>query len=349
MLRVVSVFRALRGILQIQSEEMTMDRNVLAARAGCAAAAILMPLTLAWAAEFPVRPVRIVVPIGPGSSMDITARLLGQKLSDLWERPVVMDNRPGAGSSIGAEAVARAAPDGYTMLFGSGSLVIAPLVHRKPTFDLARDFTAVTQVSERHNVLTVVPSSPVNSVKDLIALARAKPGSQSFGSGGGTGSSDHLVGELLKLLAKIDIVHVPYKSGPQAMNDLLSGSITMYFGGIPVQLPMIRAGKLKPIGTSGAKRSPHLPDVPTVAEAGVPGYEVDIWYGLFVPRATPAEMVSRLAADARRVLLDKANHERFVGLGVDPVGGTPAEFQKLLASDTLKWGRVIKAAGIQAQ
>lgn len=326
-----------------------MNQRAFAANLGCAAAAILIPIAAATAADFPTRPVRIVIPIGPGSSMDITARLLGQKLSDLWERPVVMDNRPGAGSSIGAEAVARAAPDGYTMLFGSGSLVIAPFVHRKPTFDLARDFAAVTQVSARHNVLTVVPSSPVNSVKDLIALARAKPGSQSFGSGGGTGSSDHLVGELLKLLAKIDIVHVPYKSGPQAMNDLLGGSITMYFGGIPVQLPMIRAGKLKPIGTSGAKRSPYLPDVPTVAEAGVPGYEVDVWYGLFVPRTTPTDMVSRLATDARRVLMDKANHERFVGLGVDPVGGTPAEFQNLLASDTQKWGRVIKAAGIQAQ
>jgi tripartite-type tricarboxylate transporter receptor subunit TctC len=326
-----------------------MNQRAFAANLGCAAAAILIPIAAATAADFPTRPVRIVIPIGPGSSMDITARLLGQKLSDLWERPVVMDNRPGAGSSIGAEAVARAAPDGYTMLFGSGSLVIAPFVHRKPTFDVARDFAAVTQVSARHNVLTVVPSSPVNSVKDLIALARAKPGSQSFGSGGGTGSSDHLVGELLKLLAKIDIVHVPYKSGPQAMNDLLSGSITMYFGGIPVQLPMIRAGKLKPIGTSGAKRSPYLPDVPTVAEAGVPGYEVDVWYGLFVPRTTPNDMVSRLATDARRVLMDKANHERFVGLGVDPVGGTPAEFQNLLVSDTQKWGRVIKAAGIQAQ
>lgn len=326
-----------------------MDHHAFAARLGCAAAALLMPLAAASAADFPTRPVRIVIPIGPGSSMDITARLLGQKLNDLWERPVVMDNRPGAGSSVGAEVVARAAPDGYTLLFGSGSLVIAPFVHRKPTFDLLRDFAPVTQVSARHNVLTVVPSSPVNSVKDLIALARAKPGSQSFGSGGGTGSSDHLVGELLKLLAKIDIVHVPYKSGPQAMNDLLGGAITMYFGGIPVQLPMIRAGKLRPLATSGARRSPHLPNVPTVAEAGVPGYEVDVWYGLFVPRATPPETVGRIAADARRVLLDKTNHERFVGLGVDPVGGTPVEFQKMLAGDTEKWGRVIKAAGIEAQ
>jgi tripartite-type tricarboxylate transporter receptor subunit TctC len=318
-------------------------------RLGGAIAGALLTTAAASAADFPARPVRIVVPIGPGSSMDITARLLGQKLNELWERPVVMDNRPGAGSSVGAEVVARAAPDGYTLLFGSGSMVIAPFVLRKPSFDLDRDFAAVTQVSSRHNVLTVVPSSPINSVKDLIAVARAKPGSQSFGSGGGTGSSDHLVGELFKLLAKVDIVHIPYKSGPQAVNDLLSGAITTYFGGIPVQLPLIRAGKLKALGTSGLKRSPHLPEVPTIAEAGVPGYEVDIWYGLFVPRATPPATIAKLAADARRVLLDKASHERFVGLGVDPVGGTPAEFQKLLVRDTEKWGKVIAAAGIVAQ
>lgn len=326
-----------------------MATAALATRIGALFAGTYFSIAAGWAAEFPTRPVRIVVPIGPGSSMDITARLLGQKLNELWERPVVMDNRPGAGSSVGAEVVARAAPDGYTMLFGSGSMVIAPFVHRKPTFQLERDFLPVTQVSSRHNVLTVAASSPVNSVKDLVAAARAKPGSQSFGSGGGTGSSDHLVGELFKLLAKVDIVHIPYKSGPQAVNDLLGGAITMYFGGIPVQLPLIRAGKLKALGTSGAKRSVHLPEVPTVAEAGVPGYEADVWYGLFVPRATTAEIVNRLAADARRVLLDKSGQEKFVALGVDPVGGTPAEFQSLLARDTQRWGKVIAAAGIQPQ
>lgn len=302
----------------------------------------------AAAADFPQRPVRIVVPIGPGSSMDITARLLGQKLNELWERPVVMDNRPGAGSSVGAEVVARAQPDGYTLLFASSSMVIAPLVHRKPTFDTQRDFTPVGQVSSRHNVLTVTAASPVTSVKELIALARAKPGSQSFGSGGGTGSSDHLVGELFKLLAKVDIVHIPYKSGPQAVNDLLSGQITLYFGGIPVQLPLIRAGKVRALGTSGAQRSPHLPDVPTLAEAGVPGYEVDVWYGLFAPRGTPQTIVDQLAADQRRVLLDKSNRERFNGLGVDPVGGSSADFKILLAREGEKWARVVKAAGISS-
>jgi len=303
----------------------------------------------ALAADFPARPVRMVVPIGPGSSLDLTARMLGQKLSELWERPVVMDNRPGAGNSVGAEIVARSPADGYTILFSGTSMVIAPMVLRKPGFDPERDFEPVGQVSSRHNVLTVSPASPVKSVKELIAAAKAKPGSQSFGSGGGTGSSDHLVGELLKLLAKVDILHVPYKSGPQAINDLLGGQITCYFGGIPVQLPLIRAGKLRALGTSGLQRSPHLPDVPTVAEAGVPGYEADIWYGLFVPRGTPSATVAKISADARRALLEKASHERFSALGVDPVGGTPAEFKSLMARESQKWGKVVKAAGIVAQ
>jgi tripartite-type tricarboxylate transporter receptor subunit TctC len=326
---------------------------MLRKKMGSIALAVVLPgaclAAAAQAADFPSRPVRMVVPIGPGSSMDITARLLGQKLNEHWERAVVIDNRPGAGSSVGAEVVARAAPDGYTILFGSSSMVIAPMVHRKPTFDTARDFEPVGQVSSRHNVLTVAPNSPLNSLQDLIAAAKAKPGSQSWGSGGGIGSSDHLVGELLKVLAGIDLLHVPYKSGPQAVNGLLTGETTTYFGGIPVQLPFIRAGKLKPLATSGAKRSAHLPDVPTLAEAGVPGYEVDVWYGLFAPKGTTPAMLARLSSDARKVLLDPANRDRFAGLGIDPIGGSPAELKGLLEREKVKWAKVVQAAGIVAQ
>ncbi len=328
---------------------MTAMKTLPLALAALTGAAALAIAESAAGAEFPLRPVRMVVPIGPGSSMDITARLLGQKLNELWERPVVMDNRPGAGSSVGAEVVARAAADGYTILFGSSSMVIAPMVHRKPTFDTLRDFEPVGQVSSRHNVLTVTPSSPINSIKELIAAAKAKPESQSWGSGGGIGSSDHLVGELLKLLTGISYMHVPYKSGPQAVNGLLGGETTTYFGGIPVQLPLIRAGKLKALATSGAQRSPHLPDVPTLAEAGVPGYEVDVWYGLFAPKGTPSATVAKLSADARRVLLDPANRDRFGGLGVDPVGGSPGDLKALLERERVKWAKVVGAAGIVAQ
>ena len=318
-------------------------------RAGTALFVTGISVMTGWAADFPSRPVRVVIPIGPGSSMDITARLLGQKLNELWDRPVVMDNRPGAGNSLGAALVAHSTADGYTLLFAGTSMVIAPFVLRKPGFDTNRDFEPVGQVSSRYNVLTVVPSSPVSSVKDLVELARSKPGSQSFGSGGGTGSSDHLIGELFKLLAKVDILHVPYKSGPQVVNDLLGGALTMYFGGIPVQLPLIRAGKLKALGTSGTRRASQLPEVPTIAEAGVPGFEAAVWYALFAPKGTPPATVAKMSADAHRVLTDKANQGRFVAMGVDPIGGTPDELKQLLARETEKWGKVISAAGVRAQ
>ena len=227
-----------------------------------------MPAT---ASEFPVRPVRIVVPIGPGSSMDIIARVLGQKLNEQWAQPVIVDNRAGAGGSIGADTVAKAAPDGHTLLFASSSFAISQSVYRTLPYNAARDFEPVTQLSSRNNVLVVVATSPLTSVRELIALAKARPGQLSFGSGGGTGSSDHLAGELFNLLAGTQIVHVPYKSGPQAQNDMIAGQLSLYLGGIPIQLPMIKAGRVKPLGTSGLKRSSMLPEVPTLIEAGVPG------------------------------------------------------------------------------
>ena len=268
-------------------------------------------ISVAVAQEFPSRPVRMVIPIGPGSSMDITGRVVAQKMNESWNQPVVVDNRPGAGGNIGADVVAKAQPNGYTVLFCSSSLAIARSAYRKLPYDALRDLEPVTQISSRGNVLVVHPSLGVSSVKALIALAKAKPGQLAFGSGGG--SSDHLVVELFNLLAGVNITHVPYKSGPQAQNDLIGGQIQVYFGGIPVNLPMIKAGKVKPLGVSLARRSPLLPDVPTVAEAGVPGYEVNVWYGLFAParhaaargrqdrcRRQPAAEIARDAGTARR-------------------------------------------------
>ena len=215
--------------------------------AGC-----LMISIGASAAEFPQRPVRIVVPIGPGSSMDIIARVLGQKLNEVWGQPVIVDNRAGAGGNIGAETVAKAAPDGYTLLFASSSFAISPSVYRKMPYDVLRDFEPVTQISSRGNVLVVVTGSTLNSVRDLVALAKARPGQLSFGSGGGTGSSDHMAGELFNMLAGVQIVHVPYKSGPQAQNDLVGGQLSIYLGGIPIQLPMIKSGRVKPLGSAAS-------------------------------------------------------------------------------------------------
>lgn len=309
---------------------------------------LFLPGTIsgAVAQEFPARPVRMVIPIGPGSSMDITGRLVAQKLSEGWGQPVVVDNRPGAGGNIGADVVAKAQPGGYTVLFCSPSLAIARSAYRKLPYDALRDLEPVTQVSSRGNVLVVHPSLGVNSVKELIALAKAKPGQLSFGSGGGSGSSDHLVVELFNLMAGVSITHVPYKSGPQAQNDLLGGRIQVYFGGIPVNLPMIRAGKVKALGVSLARRSPLLPDVPTVAEAGVPGYEVNVWYGLFAPRGTPRAVVAKIAADLSRQLKVPEMQERLAGLGVDAAGTSPAEFKAMFTVEIEKWAKVVKAAGI---
>jgi tripartite-type tricarboxylate transporter receptor subunit TctC len=299
--------------------------------------------------DFPAKPARIVVPIGPGSSMDIVGRVLAQKLNEGWGQPVIVDNRAGAGGTIGADLVAKAVPDGYTVLFASSSFAISRAVFRKLPYDALRDFEPVTQISSRNNVLVVNVSSPVNSVRELVALAQAKPGRLSFGSGGGNGSSDHLAGELFKLLAHADIVHVPYKSGPQAQNDLIGGQITLYLGGIPVQLPMIKAGKVKALGTSGLKRSPALPDVPTIAEAGVPGYEVDVWYGLFAPRGTPKSVVTKISSAATRIMKSPELRERWSALGIEPAGTTPAEFRALFNTEIEKWAKVVKAARISME
>jgi tripartite-type tricarboxylate transporter receptor subunit TctC len=300
----------------------------------------------AWCADYPVKPVRMVIPIGPGSSMDITGRVLAQKMNESWNQPVIVDNRPGAGGNIGADVVAKAPTDGYTVLFASSSVAISHSAYRKLPYNALRDLEPVTQISSRGNVLVVHPSLPVDSVKALIAYARARPNQLSFGSGGGNGSSDHLVGELFNLLAGVRITHVPYKSGPQAMNDLLNGQLQTYFGGIPVNLPMIRAGKLKPLAVSLGQRSPLLPDVPTMIEAGVPGYEVNVWYGLFAPGGTPRHVVARIAADVGRQLKSPDFQERLTALGVDAAGTTPAEFKALFAREVATWAKVVKAAAI---
>jgi tripartite-type tricarboxylate transporter receptor subunit TctC len=295
---------------------------------------------------FPAKPVRMLVHIGPGSSMDIVARVLAQKLNEAWGQPVIVDNRAGAGGTLGMDVVAKAVPDGYTVLFGSSSVAIAASYYRKLPFDALRDLEPLTQISSRHNALVVSPSSPVNSVKDLIALAKAKPGEVSYGSGGGNGSSDHLAGELFALSAGVKLLHVPYKSGPGAVNDLMSGALSFYLGGIPVNLPMIRAGKIKPIATSGLKRSPQLPNVPTIADSGLPGFEVNVWYGLFGPRGIPRRVIDKIASDVGKVLKNPETRERFSALGVEAEGGDAAYFKNYYRSDLEKWRKVVKAAGV---
>ena len=298
----------------------------------------------AHAQRYPAKPVRLVVHIGPGSSMDIVARVLGQKLTERWGEQVIIDNRAGAGGNIGIDLVAKSAPDGYTILFGSSSVAVSASYYRKLPYDALRDLIPISQVSSRLNVLSVGPNLPVNSVKELIAYAKVRPGQVAFGSGGGAGSSDHMAGELFKLLANVDIVHVPYKSGPAAVTDLINGQLTMYIGGMPIQLPMIKAGKIRPLATSGAKRAAALPDLPTIAEAGLPGYEVNVWYGLFAPRGTPRAIVAKIAQDVTAVMQAPENRERWTTLGVDPEGTTPEQFAAYFRADIEKWRKVVQAA-----
>ena len=298
---------------------------------------------------FPSRPVRMVIHIGPGSSMDIIGRVLGQRMSELWGQPLIVDNRAGAGGTIGMEVVAKAPPDGHTILFGSGSMAIAPSFYKKLPFDTQRDFEPITQLTSRYNALVVPVSSPLNSVKEVIALARSKPGHVSYGSGGGTGSSDHLAGELFALMTGTQLLHVPYKSGPQAMTDLIGGQLVIYMGGVPVNLPMIKSGKLRPLGVSSLKRISQLPDVPTIAEAGVPGFEVNVWYGLFAPRGTPQKIIEKISADVSRIVKTPETRERFAGLGADSEGTTPAEFRQYFRGDVEKWAKVVKSAKLSSE
>ena len=312
------------------------------------AVSILSVAGLVQAQGFPTKPVRMVIHIGPGSSMDIVGRVLAQKLNETWGQPIIVDNRAGAGGTIGMDVVAKAPPDGYTIMFGSSSVAIAASYYRKLPFDTLRDFEPITQLSSRHNVLVVTPGSPVSSVKDLIALAKAKPGQLSFGSGGGSGSSDHLAGELFKLMAGVDVLHVPYKSGPGALTDLMSGQLSFYLGGIPINLPMIKAGKVKPLATSGLKRSPQLPNVPTLSESSLPGFEVNVWYGLFAPRGTSPKILDKIASDVNQLLKTPEMRERFTGLGVEADGTTPTEFRAYFRNDMERWRKVVRAAGVSA-
>ncbi len=300
-------------------------------------------------AAYPARPVRMVIHIGPGSSMDIIGRVLGQKMGDTWGQTVIVDNRAGAGGTIGMEVVAKAPPDGHTILFGSGSMAIAPSFYKKLPFDALRDFEPITQLSSRYNVLVVTAGSQLNSVKEVIALAKAKPGFVSYGSGGGTGSSDHLAGELFALMTGTQLLHVPYKSGPQAVTDLIGGQLVIYMGGVPINLPMIKSGKLKPLGVSSPKRIAQLPDVPTIAESGVPGFEVNVWYGLFAPRGTPPKIVAKISADVSRIVKSPETRERFATLGADSEGTTPAEFSSYFRGDVAKWAKVVKAAKLSSE
>lgn len=298
--------------------------------------------------NYPVRAIRLVVPSSPGGGTDITARLVAPKLSEFLGQQVVIENRSGAGTMIGGEVVARAAPDGYTLLMGISTLAINPAMYKKVPYDALRDFAPISQVVSLPNILVAHPSLPVKSVKDLVAFAKARPAQINFASAG-MGTSPHLSMELLLTMTGLKMIHVPYKGSGQGVVDVLAGHVSLMTPSILTGLPYVKDGRLRALGVTSAKRAAGAPDIPTIAEAGVPGYEATQWFGMLAPAGTPADIVSRLHKEVVRVLAIPDMRERFAADGAEPVGSTPEEFLAYIRSETAKWAGVIKQAGIKAE
>jgi tripartite-type tricarboxylate transporter receptor subunit TctC len=297
---------------------------------------------------YPVKPVRMVAPYPPGGTSDIIARILGQKLFDAWGQQIVVDNRPGANGSIGCDLAAKSPADGYTLLVGNMTPIAAnPSLYSKLSYDSIRDFAGVSLVAAGPNVLVVNPSLPVKSVQELIAYAKANPGKLNFGSGG-AGSPAHLAGELFKTLTGVAMTHVPYKGTVLSVNDLIAGQVQLVFSDAPPAVPHVKSGKLRALAVTGAKRTPLLPEYPTVAEAGVPGFELDNWWGILVPAATPKNLIARINADLVKIMQMADVKERFANLGVEAINSTPAQFDAYIKSEYAKLAKIIKASGARA-
>ena len=299
------------------------------------------------AASYPARPVRLIDPYAPGGGSGLIARLVGAKLSETWGKQVVVDNRPGAAAAIGTEIAARSAPDGYTLCMGtSGSIAISPNMNKVP-YDPVKDLIPITQTSAQVMVVVVHPSVPIQSVKELIAHAKAQPGRIIYASSG-TGGSGHLAVELFQSLAKVNMTHVPYKGNGPAVLAQVSGEVQLGFNNILAVLPHAQSGRLKPLGVTSAKRALTLPDVPTVAEAGVPGYEATSWNGIFAPAKTPRAIIDKIHAEVVKILNTPDVREKLIAAGSDPVGSTPAEFLAYVKAELARWGKVIRENNIRA-
>jgi len=312
------------------------------------AAMIVIP-NVAMAQSYPAKSVRMIVPYPPGGGTDIVGRMVAQKLSESLGQQVVVDNRGGATGSIGAELAAKSPPDGYTILMGN----IAPnsinvSLQPKLPYHPVADFAPVSLVASTPNILVVHPSLPVKTVKELIALARARPGQLNYPSAG-VGSSSHLAGELLAILTGIKIVHIPYKGGGPAMIDTISGEMQMMFATMPAAMPHVKSGRVRPVAVTSAKRSQTLPQLPTISETGVKGFEAATWYGVLAPAKTPRAIVERLHGEIVKMLAAPEIRERLGAQGFEPVGSTPEEFAAYIKSEIAKWAKVIKTAGIKAE
>lgn len=296
-------------------------------------------------AQYPVKPIRMIVPSAPGSGPDIMARAIGQRLSESFGQSIVIDDKPGAGGIIGSETAAKAAADGYTLIMSNaGSHAVNVSLYAKLPYDPVRDFAPVTLVAMAPNILIVHPTLPVRSARELIALAKLKPGELTFGSGG-NGSTAHLSGEMFKTMAGINIVHVPFKGSPAAVIGVISGQIALAFPNIPPALPHVRSGKLKALAVTTAKRSLAVPELPTVAESGLPGYEATAWFGVLAPAATPPQIIASLNAAIVKIVRTRDMQERLMAEGSEAVGNTPEQFGQIIRNDIAKWAKVVKASG----
>jgi tripartite-type tricarboxylate transporter receptor subunit TctC len=296
---------------------------------------------------YPAKPVRIVVPSSPGGGTDILARVLAQKMTESLGQQFVVENRPGAGQVIGIEAVARSAPDGYTLLMAASAIVINEVMYAKPPYDTLRDFAPVTLVASLPNILVVHPTLPVKSVRELIALAKARPGQLNYSSAG-SGTSPHLSMELFRIMAGVTLTHIPYKGTGPATVDLVAGQVQLSMPNVLTALPQIKGGKVRALGVTGAKRATGLPDVPAIAES-LPGYEAIQWYGVLAPAGTAREIVAKLQAEIVRILVLPEVKERLAADGADAVGNRPDEFATYIRAELAKWGKVVKAGGIKLE
>lgn len=303
---------------------------------------------LAVAQAYPARAIHMIIPFPPGGPTDLLGREVGQKLSEAWGQPVVVENKPGAAGNYGVDLGAKATPDGYTLVVvPAGNIVVNPTLYPKLPYK-QQDLAPITMLAKVENVLVINPAVPANSLKELIALAKAKPGSLTFASPG-AGSQAHLAGELLELKAGIDMVHVPYKGTGPALNDLLGGQVSMMFSQMSSALPYIKSGKLKAIGLASLNRSSVAPDLPTISEQGFPEFEAVSWYALMAPAGTSAEIIGKLNLETVKILASPDVKERLVGLGADPVGGTPSELATTIQSESARWSEVIRKGHITVE
>ncbi len=317
-------------------------RKIIALAAG--AMLVLVP-ALGAAQSWPSKPIKWIVPFAPGGTTDILARTVGEKLTIALGVPVIIENKPGAGGGVGAEIVAKSAPDGYTIMGGTISThAINASLYKSLPYDPVKDFVPITLIARVPNMLVVNPDVPAKDVKELIALLKANPGKYTFASSG-NGTSQHLSGELFKSMAGVDMQHIPYKGSPPALQDVVGGQVTMTFDNITTAWPLAKAGKLRPLAVTTAKRSSIAPDVPTLAESGLPGFEVGSWQGVFAPAGTPAPIVKRLNAEIVKILHMPEVNERLAGLGAEIVADSPEEFAALVKAEVVKWAEVVKQSG----